>query len=383
MCSLCALENVKMKRARSFTDSSDHQQRLDALGLATSGEATLVRSSSGDTSGSGSESHVAPILPPATIDGWPLDLEFWHRYDRLRLLGQGVSSSVFLVRRHADGQLFALKVFRASHRGLADNERDVLLRLRQLETATQAPTCPPSIVCYVAHMMVLDQTTLLPQRALLMTYVEGADVDKINWSITSGVIAPAIAHRLIVSALEGLAYVHGRHIAHRDLKPANVRVTTGVDQLVIMDFGVACGTVVGDVPISCATDRRVAIGSPCYFSPELTQRYIDMRHGAPFVQNEADKVAMALAGDVWALGATCYTLLATTHRWPMCNLHSIEDVNERLHAADLLPSAEELYAPWPALAALVLRMLTQNAALRPTAQQLLDEARTLLVPGTT
>lgn len=357
-----------MKRVR---DDAEHERRLGQIGLAGSREQTLIvqSSSAADAANEDASNDSASVM----VDGWPLDMDFWRRYTRVRLLGHGVTSEVYLVRRNDDAQLFALKLFRTTHQAMADNERAVLLRLRQLEAATQAPECPPSVVCYVAHMLVPHFTTLLPVRALLMTYVAGVDVDKINWDVSTGVVQPAVARRLITSALEALAYVHARNIAHRDLKPANVRVSAGAERLVLMDFGVACGTVADQVPVSCGTDRRI-VGTPCYLSPERADL---MRQPQTLLQLSADdKVRMALRGDVWALGATLFTLLSPTHRWGPCTAPSLTAMRELLHT-DFLPDAATLYPSWPALAAVVLRMLAQDPSARLTAQEALNQVRML------
>jgi serine/threonine-protein kinase len=65
--------------------------------------------------------------------------------------------------------------------------------------------------------------------------------------------------------LAGLAHVHAHDIVHRDLKPENVLVWSDAlgEHVQLTDFGLA--KIDGSM-----TNRRVAIGTPSYMSPEQT-----------------------------------------------------------------------------------------------------------------
>jgi serine/threonine protein kinase len=97
----------------------------------------------------------------------------------------------------------------------------------------------------------------------------------------------ALAHRL----LDVLAAAHARGIVHRDIKPENLFFTSD-RQLKILDFGIAR---MKDDPGAMATVTGARIGTPAFMPPEQAlgrAHEIDART------------------DLWAVGATMFSLLA-------------------------------------------------------------------------
>jgi len=98
--------------------------------------------------------------------------------------------------------------------------------------------------------------------------------------------------RVMVQVASGMAFVHSRHLVHRDLKPGNIHITPEGDAK-IMDFGLVR---VGDSNI---TRTGMVMGSPAYIAPEqLRGQKADAR------------------GDIFALGAVFYELLAGRRAFP-------------------------------------------------------------------
>jgi calcium/calmodulin-dependent protein kinase I len=96
------------------------------------------------------------------------------------------------------------------------------------------------------------------------------------------------ASKIMLSLVEGIAYLHSNGIVHRDIKPENILISRSngdLNHLKIADFGFArrCGN--GNVMLS-----RV-VGTPGYMAPEIGL----MNYG--------------LGVDVWSLGIICYILL--------------------------------------------------------------------------
>ena len=86
------------------------------------------------------------------------------------------------------------------------------------------------------------------------------------------VIAPARAAEWFRQLLEGLQFAHSLGVVHRDLKPENVMIVQaagGVDELKIMDFGLA-KVVGGGTGISeSLTEAGAVMGTFGYIAPEV------------------------------------------------------------------------------------------------------------------
>src|SRR5262249_13153068 len=106
-----------------------------------------------------------------------------------------------------------------------------------------------------------------------------------------GTLDPRFVLAITDAALDVLAHVHDKGIVHRDLKPENLFYTSD-GQVKVLDFGIA---YLPDMP---ATDLTItpgmAIGTPAFMPPEQAQGRWELLDGR---------------ADLWALGATMFTLL--------------------------------------------------------------------------
>jgi serine/threonine-protein kinase len=129
---------------------------------------------------------------------------------------------------------------------------------------------------------------------LVMELLDGSPCDKLL-SQGGGSLPLDLTCAIALEALDVLAAAHAAGIIHRDIKPANLFVTRD-GRLKVLDFGIArvrqAAATGSDVH---QTETGVVMGTPAFMSPE---------------------VALAKAGDidaradVWAVGATMYTLLS-------------------------------------------------------------------------
>jgi len=93
------------------------------------------------------------------------------------------------------------------------------------------------------------------------------------------------AGTIMVQIADAIDYIHGQNILHRDLKPENIMMTADGEPKVV-DFGLAF----------CAGDdlsKLIAIGSAGYAAPEIW----------------STPERVSIQTDVYALGATLYTIL--------------------------------------------------------------------------
>ena len=109
--------------------------------------------------------------------------------------------------------------------------------------------------------------------------------------------------RLVAEAARGVDAAHRVGVLHRDLKPNNILVTPVSRRAKVTDFGLAAAELHAHsspqagahdtVTVAFASERGRIVGTPAYMAPE-----------------QAFGEEPSRAGDVYALGATLYALLA-------------------------------------------------------------------------
>ncbi len=114
--------------------------------------------------------------------------------------------------------------------------------------------------------------------------------------------------------LDVLVAAHARGVVHRDLKPDNLFLTTA-GQLKVLDFGIArVREMRGE---EGGTGMGTFMGTPAFMAPEQARGRWD----------EVD-----VRSDVWALGATMFTLLTGG------NVHEADTLGEQLILAATAPA---------------------------------------------
>ena len=204
---------------------------------------------------------------------------------------------------------------------------------------------------------------------LIEEFVDGETLDdKLD---IFGFLDPHLGARVLHHLSKGVAASHRAGVVHRDLKPSNVMITKGVNvhQLKITDFGIATLTQevfddemkAGDVT---QTKSGTLKGAIPFMAPEMMFRKPNEHPGASV--------------DVWSLGAMMFKLL--TGEYPF---------GVFLEAAANVKNNDR--KPWPAfmtkkpqfsplskeLQAIVDSCLTPDIALRPTADQLIQQCEKL------
>jgi serine/threonine protein kinase len=248
-------------------------------------------------------------------DKWTLDA----------LLGLGGMAAVYAA-THRNGKRVAVKML---HAEMARNDE---LKQRFLLEGYAANT-----IQHEGAVSVLDDDVAEDGSAfIVMELLEGETVER-RWE-RSGQRLPArevlaIAEQL----LDVLAAAHAKNVVHRDVKPENLFITK-VGQLKVLDFGIA---KVFEAQRERATSTRVGVvmGTPAFMAPEQARARWDEVDGRT---------------DLWAVGATMFTLLSGRH------VHEGVSGNEQLILSATTPAPSlgsvERDVP-PALVALVDRAL--------------------------
>ncbi|HLZ59093.1 MAG TPA: serine/threonine-protein kinase [Ktedonosporobacter sp.] len=231
------------------------------------------------------------------------------RYVIEGLLGQGQSGAVYLVReQRTPHRLFALKEVITPNK--EDRERflfegEVLTRLKHRALPR------------VYQMFEHDQ---LQRMYILMDYIQGKNLETLRQEQAGQRFSLSLALALMKPVVEALSYLHQQDvpIVHRDIKPANIIVPAGTAAMLV-DFG-----------------------SAKEYHPDAQTVTVKHRTSgyAALEQYSAGAIPTTPQTDIYALGATFYTLL--TGKIPLNALKRVtrtgSPARDLLRPADLISS---------------------------------------------
>lgn len=152
-----------------------------------------------------------------------------------------------------------------------------------------------------------------------------------------GPLPPEEVLSFMDQVLHALATAHTRGVVHRDLKPENMLLAPN-GEVKLLDFGIARARALSTDPTKTLTDGLM--GTPAFMPPEQARGRWE----------EVDAQS-----DVWALGATMFTLL--TGR----NVHQASTTNEALAVA-MMRQAKPLENYRPDLPSSVLELVNKALA---------------------
>jgi serine/threonine-protein kinase len=229
-----------------------------------------------------------------------------NRYQIIRLLGQGGFGAVYLAHDLTLNRACALK----ENLETSDEVRRQFIREAQLLANLNHPNLP----------RVIDYFILAGQgQYLVMDYVEGEDLQEML-DRTARPLPEAQALDWIGQVCDALTYLHKHNppVIHRDIKPSNIRITPR-GQAMLVDFGIA--KIFDGQALTTAGARAF---TPGYSPPE-----------------QYGKAPTDERSDIYALGATLYTLL--TNQVPPDSVDLLTGSAAPLPAAHLVnPDASEV-----------------------------------------
>ncbi len=206
-------------------------------------------------------------------------------------------------------------VFRATHRNRAELAVKVLhpklARVNGVRDRFLREGYAANSVKHKGAVLVLDDDVDDDGSTfLVMELLDGQSCEMI-WQRRGGTFPLKSALTVAHDALDVLASAHARGIVHRDIKPANLFVTKG-GALKVLDFGIA---KVLDV-VSAQSTGRLPIGTPAFMSPEQAL-------------GESNEVGPKT--DIWAMGATLFSLLSgeLVHDAPTAHEILVKTATER------------------------------------------------------
>jgi serine/threonine-protein kinase len=258
-----------------------------------------------------------------------------------RLLGIGGCAAVYAA-THRAGKRVAVKILHPEVALSAEISR------RFLREAYAA-----NAVEHAGVVSVLDDETTDDGVAfLVMDLLEGETLDA-RRKAAGGKLDPSDVLALADQILDVLAAAHAKNIIHRDLKPENLFLTQR-GQVRILDFGIA--RFRESSTETSMTEDGMTMGSPAFMPPEQARGRWDQ---------------VDARTDIWAVGATLFTLLSGKL------VHGGGTRNEALIASATkpAPSISTLLPSLPsAIAALVDRALAFDKEARWANARVMQEA---------
>ena len=225
-------------------------------------------------------------------DKWKLD----------SLLGVGGMAAVYAA-THRNGKKVAVKML---HTELSHDE-EVKRRFLQEGYAANA-------IQHEGAVSVLDDEVAPDGSAfIVMELLEGETLEQ-RWERCGRKLQPREVLAIAEQLLDVLAAAHIKNVVHRDIKPENLFVTRS-GMVKVLDFGIARLRELSTA--STATKSGASMGTPAYMPPEQARG----------LWEEVDA-----RSDLWAVGATMFTLLSGRH------VHEGETGNEQLIRAATAPS---------------------------------------------
>lgn len=146
-------------------------------------------------------------------------------FDILKLISRGAFGRVFLARKRATGDLFAIKVLRKIdmiRKNAVENilaERDILISVRN-----------PFVVRFFYSFTCRDNLYLV------MEYLNGGDLYSLLRNM--GCLDEHVARVYIAELVLALEYLHSLGVVHRDLKPDNILIARD-GHIKLTDFGLS------------------------------------------------------------------------------------------------------------------------------------------------
>jgi len=247
-----------------------------------------------------------------------------------QLLGVGGMAAVYSA-THRNKKRVAIKMLHA------ELSQDEAIRKRFLREGYIAN----SVAQRGAVAVDYDDVTEDGLAFLVMELLDGETIEH-RWRRKDRSLSPHEALSLVDQLLDTLAAAHGQGIVHRDLKPENMFLTRD-GTVKVLDFGIAR---VRELSTPQTTLAGSAIGTPAFMAPEQARgRWQDVDGRT----------------DLWAVGATLYTLLTGKF------VHTGENAQETLALAATRPArsiAERRPDLHPSLIAFIDRALSYDMAAR-------------------
>lgn len=249
------------------------------------------------------------------------------KYEIIRELGSGATSTVYLALDPFSDQQVALKLFRQDIMGDSGRASTYRKLLRTEASLAGKLTHPHIVKIYDA---VIDGDL----NYMVMEYVGGETLAR--YAEVDHLLSVSAVAEIVYKCCKALEYAQSQGVIHRDIKPANI-LLQGESDIKISDFGAA-------VIDTQQTTQVTGVGSPAYMSPE-----------------QVKELPLTHQTDIYSLGVSMYKLL--TGRLPFEASNNFSMIYQIMNIEPQPPSA---FRPeiTPELDIIVLRAMQKDLAQR-------------------
>jgi eukaryotic-like serine/threonine-protein kinase len=263
----------------------------------------------------------------ATVPGLPSFLEKIGKYEVIKELGKGATSSVYHAYDPFRKRQVAVKV--VFPEALGDKEHGKRYRkLFVTEASLAGKLSHPHIVA------IYDAVAEEGMNYIVMEYVDGTTLEQ--YARPESLLPVERIVEIAYKCARALEYASRQGVIHRDIKPANI-LLSGESDIKISDFGAA-------LTIAAETTQVSGVGSPAYMSPE-----------------QVKELPLTAQTDIFSLGVVMYQLL--TGRLPFKGANNYSMIYQIINTDPPRPIEVRPDLP-PRVDAIVMRALQKNTAAR-------------------
>eukprot|EP00887_Chlorella_sp_A99_P007617 scaffold20.g7617.t1 len=185
-------------------------------------------------------------------------------FEILKPISRGAFGRVYLARKRATGDLFAIKVMRK-----ADLIRKNMVQSVKNERNILAMANNPFVVRFYYSFTSRDNLYIV------MEYLNGGDCYSLLRSL--GALSEEVARQYVAETVLALEYCHTQGIIHRDLKPDNLLISS-CGHIKLTDFGLSCFGVIDSTDPSARPMDVDSSSAPA--SPKSGRSSVAGLHGA-------------------------------------------------------------------------------------------------------
>jgi eukaryotic-like serine/threonine-protein kinase len=249
------------------------------------------------------------------------------KYEIVRELGRGATSTVYLATDPFSTQQVAIKLFDLGM--LRDPNRAKIYRKLLMTEASLAGKLSHPHIAKIMDAVMEDELNYV-----VMEYVEGSTLEQ--YAEVDTLLPIETIAEIIYKCCKALEYAQYQGVIHRDIKPANI-LLQGEFDIKISDFGSAAVQ-------NHETTQVSGVGSPAYMSPE-----------------QVKELKLTHQTDIYSLGVVMYKML--TGKLPFDASNNFSMIYHIINIDPPPPSTFRPETP-PELDAIVKRAMEKDVAKR-------------------